>query len=140
MTLIMIARTIETDKPHGYKDNGHHKTGKYWGPGYGIMKFHTRTRAQLPDHIQVDPVIEQARLTVNPERRQQLYYEFQEIFAQEVPSIPLYVPIYTYGVDERIHDVQIGPLVHPSDRFRTVSAWWIVPRRVFVSDAEAGLP
>jgi hypothetical protein len=50
------------------------------------------------------------------------------------------VPTYTYGVDERIHDVQIGPLVYPSDRFRTLSAWWIVPRRVFVSEAEAGLP
>jgi peptide/nickel transport system substrate-binding protein len=92
------------------------------------------------DHRHMSEVIEQARVTVNPERRRQLYYEFQEIFAQEVPSLPLYVPTYTYGVDERIHDVQIGPLVYPSDRFRTLSAWWIVPRRVFVSEAEAGLP
>ena len=92
------------------------------------------------NHRHLSEIIEQARVTVNLERRRQLYYEFQEIFAQEVPSIPLYVPTYTYGVDERIHDVQIGPLVYPSDRFRTVSAWWIVPRRVFVSEAEAGLP
>ena len=92
------------------------------------------------NHRHLSEVIEQARVTVNPERRRQLYYEFQEIFAQEVPSLPLYVPTYTYGVDERIHDVQIGPLVYPSDRFRTVSAWWIVPRRVFVSESEAGLP
>ena len=92
------------------------------------------------NHRHMSEVIEQARVTVNPERRRQLYHEFQEIFAQEVPSLPLYVPTYTYGVDERIHDVQIGPLVYPSDRFRTASAWWIVPRRVFVSEAEAGLP
>ena len=92
------------------------------------------------NHRHLSEVIEQARVTVNPERRRQLYYEFQEIFAQEVPSLPLYVPTYTYGVDERIHDVQIGPLVYPSDRFRTISAWWIVPRRVFVSESEAGLP
>jgi peptide/nickel transport system substrate-binding protein len=91
-------------------------------------------------HRRMSEVIEQARVTIDPESRRQLYYEFQTIFAQEVPSLPLYVPIYTYGVDERIHDVQIGPLVHPSDRFRTISAWWIVPRRVFVSEAEAGLP
>ncbi|MBN1978169.1 MAG: peptide ABC transporter substrate-binding protein [Anaerolineae bacterium] len=92
------------------------------------------------NHRHMSEIIEQARVTVNPERRRQLYDEFQEIFAQEVPSIPLYVPTYTYGVDERIHDVQIGPLVYPSDRFRTIAAWWIVPRRVFVSEAEAGLP
>jgi hypothetical protein len=35
--------------------------------------------------------------------------------------------------------LQIGPLVYPSDRFRTISDWWIVPRRIFVSESEAGL-
>jgi len=89
-------------------------------------------------HRRISEVIEQARVKINRERRQALYYEFQDIFAQEVPALLLYVPVYTYGVDERIHDVQIGPLMYPSDRFRTISEWWIVPRRVFVSDAEAG--
>ncbi len=89
-------------------------------------------------HRRISEVVEQARVTVNRERRRELYYEFQEIFAQEVPALLLYVPVYTYGVDERIHNVQIGPLVYPSDRFRTISDWWIVPRRVFVSEAEAG--
>jgi len=92
------------------------------------------------DDRHMSEIIEQARVTINPETRLQLYYEFQEIFAEQVPSLPLYVPIYTYGVGERIRDVQIGPLVHPSDRYRTISDWWIVPRRVFISEAEAGLP
>jgi len=91
-------------------------------------------------HRRTSEVIEQARSIVNRERRQGLYYEFQEIFAQEVPALLLYVPVYTYGVDEHIHDSQIGPLMHPSDRFRTISKWWIVPRRVFVSESEAGRP
>lgn len=91
-------------------------------------------------HRRASEVIEQARVIVNRERRRQLYYEFQEIFAQEVPALLLYTPIYTYGVDERVHNVQIGPVVHPSDRFRTIAEWWIVPRRVFVSEAEASSP
>ena len=91
-------------------------------------------------HRRISEVIEQARITVNREKRQELYDEFQDIFAQEVPALLLYVPVYTYGVDERIHNVQIGPLMHPSDRFRTISEWWIVPRRVFVSESEAGRP
>ena len=33
--------------------------------------------------------------------------------------------------------VQIAPLMNPSDRFRTITDWWIVPRRVIVTDAEA---
>lgn len=90
------------------------------------------------DHRRISEVIEQARVTTNRERRRELYYEFQDMFAQEVPALLLYVSIYTYGVDERIHNVQIGPLMHASDRFRTISEWWIVPRRVFVSEAEAG--
>lgn len=94
------------------------------------------------DHRRVSEILEQARVISNPNRRRRsdLYYEFQEIFAQEVPALPLYVPIYTYGVDERVHNVQIGPLVYPTDRFRTFSDWWIVPRRVFVSEAEANSP
>ena len=89
-------------------------------------------------HRRISEVVEQARVSINRERRQELYYEFQDIFAQEVPALLLYVPVYTYGVDERIHDVQVEPLMYPSDRFRTISDWWIVPRRVFVSEAEAG--
>lgn len=91
-------------------------------------------------HRRISETLERARVTVNPERRRALYYEFQELFAEEVPALPMYVPVYTYGVDERIHNVQIGPLVHPADRFRTIADWWIVPRRVFVSELAAGRP
>ena len=89
-------------------------------------------------HRRTSEVVEQARVIFNRERRRELYGEFQEIFAQEVPALLLYVPVYTYGIDERIHDPQIGPLTHPSDRFRTIADWWIVPRRVIVSESEAG--
>jgi peptide/nickel transport system substrate-binding protein len=92
------------------------------------------------DHRRISEVIEQARVITNRERRKELYDEFQETFAQQVPALLLYVPVYTYGIDERIHDAQIGPLTHPSDRFRTISDWWIVPRRVFVSESEASRP
>ncbi len=91
-------------------------------------------------HRHTSEIIEQARVITNRERRRKLYYEFQEIFAQEVPALLLYVPVYTYGVDERIHDLQLGPLARPSDRFRTISRWWIVPHRVFVSESESSRP
>jgi peptide/nickel transport system substrate-binding protein len=84
-------------------------------------------------HRRISEVIEQGRVMGNPERRRLLYYEFQELFAEEVPALLLYVPVFTYGVDERIHDVQLAPLMSPPDRFQTIESWWIVPRRVLVS-------
>ena len=92
------------------------------------------------DHRRISEILEQARVIVNRDRRQELYYEFQDTCAQEVPALPLYVPVYTYGIDERIHDAQIGPLAQPSDRFESIASWWIVPRRVFVSESEASRP
>ncbi len=91
-------------------------------------------------HRRISEVIEQARTEVNPEKRQRLYSEFQDIFARQMPALLLYVPVYTYGVDQRIHGVQIGPLMYPSDRFRTIFDWWIVPRRVFVSESDITAP
>jgi peptide/nickel transport system substrate-binding protein len=91
-------------------------------------------------HRRASEVMEQARIAIKRDKREMLYDEFQDIFAEEMPALLLYVPIYTYGVDERVHDVQIGPLMAPPDRFRTIADWWIVPRRVFVSEAEASLP
>jgi len=91
-------------------------------------------------HRRISEIIEQARVTANRERRRDLYYEFQDLFAEQVPALLLYVPVYTYGVDARVHGPQIGPLMHPSDRFRTIADWWIVPRRVFVSESEASRP
>jgi peptide/nickel transport system substrate-binding protein len=89
-------------------------------------------------HRRMSEVAERARVTVSRARREELYREFQVLFAEQLPALPLYVPVYTYGVDEGINDVQIGPLMDPSDRFRTILDWWIVHRRVFVSAGEAG--
>jgi peptide/nickel transport system substrate-binding protein len=91
-------------------------------------------------HRRASEVMEQARIAIKRDKRELLYDEFQDIFAQEMPALLLYVPVYTYGVDRRVHDVQVGPLMDPPDRFGTISDWWIVPRRVFVSEAEASLP
>jgi len=93
-------------------------------------------------HRRASEVLEQARVKSGDAYggRLGLYHEFQQIFAQQVPALLLYVPVYTYGVDKRVHNVQIAPLLHPSDRFRTVANWWIVPRRVFVSGGEASQP
>ncbi|MCS7283406.1 MAG: peptide ABC transporter substrate-binding protein [Anaerolineae bacterium] len=90
------------------------------------------------DHRRISEVLETARITVDPNRQKEFYREFQELFADEVPAILLYQPVYTYGVGQKVQGVQIGPLMYPSDRLRTISSWYIATRRTIVSQAERG--
>jgi peptide/nickel transport system substrate-binding protein len=81
-------------------------------------------------------LLEQARRTNDRNARFKFYQRFQQMFADEVPAILLHQPVFTFAVDERVGGVQIGPLEYPSDRFRNVSDWYIVTRRVTVSNLE----
>jgi peptide/nickel transport system substrate-binding protein len=81
-------------------------------------------------------ILEQARRTNDRNARFQFYQRFQAMFMDEVPAIPLVQPIFTFAVDDRVKQVQIGQLVYPSDRFRNVTDWYIVTRRVIVSNRE----
>lgn len=82
-----------------------------------------------------DLIMEEARRTTDPERRGMLYRELQRILAEDVPALPLYHPVYSYAIDERVHDVQVGPMQDGPDRFRTVTQWYMVTHRVIVSEA-----
>jgi peptide/nickel transport system substrate-binding protein len=89
------------------------------------------------EHRRVSEIIEQARITVNPEERLRLYHEFQQLFMEEVPAIPLYVPVYTYALDTRVNGEQLGPLMRPGDRFHTIADWYVLQRRVVASVEQA---
>ncbi len=81
-----------------------------------------------------DALMEEARSTVDEEKRGQLLSAFQRIFAEEVPSLLLYYPIYTYAVDAQVREVQLSPLLHGSQRFRNISDWYIQTEEVAVSE------
>ena len=72
-----------------------------------------------------DELLEQARRESDPKTRADLYAKFQDLFADQVPTLLISYPIYVYAVDRRVQNVQIGPLARPSDRFRTISNWTI---------------
>jgi peptide/nickel transport system substrate-binding protein len=83
---------------------------------------------------EADIVMEEARRTTDRERRFELYAAFQQIFAEEVPSLLIYYPIYVYAVDESVHDVQLSPLLYTSDRFRNIYEWYVLTDKVEVSE------
>lgn len=88
-------------------------------------------------HRRISEVLEQARMTVDRVQRLQLYHEFQQLFMTELPALPLYVPIYTYGVDERVQGVQINAmLMQTGHRFRSIADWYVLQRRVVVGETQ----
>ena len=50
----------------------------------------------------------QARVTADYTLRARLYRNFQVVFGKELPALPLYVPVYSYGVDSQVQGVQVG--------------------------------
>jgi len=83
---------------------------------------------------EADIVMEEARRTSDPARRLELYFAFQQIFAEEVPSLLIYYPIYVYAVNEQVHDVQLAPLLYSSDRVRNIHEWYVQTEEVVVTE------
>jgi peptide/nickel transport system substrate-binding protein len=81
--------------------------------------------------------IEVARQLTDLGERTRLYYQFQDIFAEEVPAILLYQPVYVYGVDRQVRNVQIAPLFSPAERFRTIAQWALLEKEIPLSDWNA---
>jgi len=86
------------------------------------------------NNVDLDLLLEQARQSTEQSERARLYRDFQDLFADEVPSLLLYYPVYNYAVDEMVNGVQLSPMMDPSDRFRTLSQWYIKTRRVMVTE------
>jgi peptide/nickel transport system substrate-binding protein len=83
-----------------------------------------------------DLLMEEGRATTDPDRLAELYASFQQIFGEEVPALLLYYPIYTYAVDAQVHNVQLAPLLHTSDRFRNIADWYVETETVKASGEE----
>jgi peptide/nickel transport system substrate-binding protein len=59
------------------------------------------------------------------------------MFAKELPSLPLYYPVYSFGVDAQVLGVQVAPLSDISDRFALITNWYLVTRRALETTPEA---
>jgi peptide/nickel transport system substrate-binding protein len=88
------------------------------------------------DHTEASILLEAARTTTDKGRRSDFYFEFQRIFAEEVPALLLFHPVYTYGVSQEVFDVQLAPMANPSDRFKTIANWYMLTRRVIYKEAQ----
>ncbi len=81
------------------------------------------------DNRAASEYLEQARVTADYTLRTRLYRNFQVVFSKELPALPLFAPVYSYGVDAQVQGVQVGPLYDPSDRLATFASWYLLTRR-----------
>ncbi|MBI4786354.1 MAG: peptide ABC transporter substrate-binding protein [Chloroflexi bacterium] len=84
---------------------------------------------------EISEALEAARRTSDQGKRAELYRRFQELFADRIPALLLFYPVYSYGVDARVQGVQVAPMLAPSDRFRNIALWYLKTKRVASSMA-----
>ena len=70
--------------------------------------------------------IGEARVTKDLGERAKLYRNFQVVFAEELPALPLFYPVYNFGIDDSIQGVRVGPMFDQSDRFWNISDWFLL--------------
>ncbi len=81
------------------------------------------------DNRTASEFLETARTQSDFDSRARLYRNFQVVFAKEMPSLPLYYPVYSFGVDSQVQGVQVAPMYDTSDRLALISQWYLVTRR-----------
>jgi len=81
------------------------------------------------DNRTASEFLETARTAADFSERGRLYRNFQVIFTREMPSLPLYYPVYSYGVGAQVQGVQVAPLYDVSDRLALLPEWYLVTRR-----------
>ena len=76
----------------------------------------------------VSQYLETARVETDRAERARLYKNFQILFMEQLPALPLYNSVYNYPVSQKVSGVSIGPIYRPSDRFLNITDWFMVSR------------
>ncbi|NWG05990.1 MAG: peptide ABC transporter substrate-binding protein [Chloroflexi bacterium] len=88
------------------------------------------------DNRAASEYLEQARVTADYTLRTRLYRNFQVVFARELPALPLFVPVSSYGVDVQVQGAQVASLLYDSsDRLATFASWYLLTRRALEQTA-----
>ena len=84
---------------------------------------------------EADALLAEARRVANTDQRWSLYQRFQELFAEDVPSLLLYQPVYTFAADKAVMGIQIAPMASSAERFATLPEWHLSVQRMLYSEA-----
>ncbi|HVW67104.1 MAG TPA: ABC transporter substrate-binding protein [Candidatus Peribacteraceae bacterium] len=83
------------------------------------------------ESFQADTLLETIRSTGDETERQNALQKLKSVLAKDVPAIFLYSPVYTFAHKSSILGIDLGHLSLHSDRFLTLSDWYVKQDRVF---------
>ena len=69
----------------------------------------------------VDSLLDKARITLDPEKRKAIYYEFQEELLQDPPGIFLFWMDQLIGIHKRFRGVKFSP----AGVFNNIHEWYV---------------
>ncbi len=81
-----------------------------------------------------DEILEAARRTGDPSQRKALYARFQDIFADQLPALILYYPMFPIAVSDKLQAVRFSFVTEPGDRFRHFHEWYLMTKHIVVPD------
>jgi len=91
-------------------------------PGLNISMY-TNTK--------VDKLLEDARVTNSPDKRNEMYQQIEREILNDMPAIFMYSPDFIYVLPKNIKGFSIGKIVLPSDRFADIEKWYVETDRVW---------
>lgn len=92
-------------------------------PGLNLAQYTNST---------ADKILDDARATLDDDKRAMKYAEFEKIVMDEVPAVLLYSPNYIYAVTDGVGGVTLdGGITMPGDRWHNVGSWHTATEHVW---------
>jgi peptide/nickel transport system substrate-binding protein len=79
----------------------------------------------------VDKLLETARETTDPQKREDAYKAFDQEIRADVPAVFVYTPSYLYLVPHSIHNISLDKITTAQDRFLGIREWYIETSKVW---------
>ncbi len=81
--------------------------------------------------FKADSLLETVRRTGSDTERRKALSDLRELLKNDVPAVFLYSPLYTFAHRSSILGIELGSLSLHSDRFLTLSDWYVTQDRAF---------
>lgn len=81
--------------------------------------------------------LETARNLLLPEERRPYYEAFLRYLDEDLPALTLFQYVDTYGISETVHELSIGLINVPRDRYKTFDEWFLLFKDVSVACPES---
>jgi len=91
-------------------------------PGFNLSGYESK---------ESDKLLEEARQTLDEEKRKMALEKFQDILIEDAPAVFLYNPEYLYLISKEIKGVSTKIITDPSKRFSDIENWYIETKRVW---------